>query len=52
MKDENEITTISVKQKTKEKFDKLGNIGMTADDVLSSLIDFWTRYKDVVDQRK
>lgn len=48
MANENDITTISIKLKTKEKFDKLGNISMTADDVLSSLIDFYVRYKGVV----
>jgi hypothetical protein len=45
---DNDITTISVKEKTKKRFDQLGTTSMTADDVLNSLIDFWTKYKDVV----
>lgn len=43
-----ELTQINVKKKTKERFDKLGDLSMTQDDVLKALIDFWERYKNVV----
>ena len=46
--DENEITSIRCSKKTKERFDQLGNVSMTADDVLNNLIEFWNKYKDVV----
>ncbi len=45
-----EMTTIWISKKTKERFDKLGNLKMTQDDVLNSLIDFWERYNGLVDQ--
>ena len=43
-----EFTTIRITMKTKEKFDKLGNISMSQDDLLNSLMDFWNKYRDVI----
>ena len=34
-----EITTISVKKSTKERFEKFGNYGESADDILNRLLD-------------
>jgi len=45
---EDEMTVINVKKTTKERFDKLGSIGMSQDQLQNALIDFWLRYKDVV----
>ena len=48
--DNEETTTIRVKASTKEKFDKLGSYGMTADEVLNQLIDFHKRYNGLVNR--
>jgi len=45
-----EWTTINCKKKTKERFDKLGNLSMSQDDVLNALIDFWERHQKCVKQ--
>jgi len=47
---EEEYTSIKISVKTKERFDKLGNLSMTQDDVLKSLIEFWNRYQGVVNK--
>lgn len=36
---DNEFVTINVKTKTKERFEKFGNYGETADDILNKLMD-------------
>jgi len=36
---DNETTTIRMSLKTKERFDKLGNYGESADDILNRLMD-------------
>ena len=38
-------TTITIKKKTKERFDKLGNLAMTQDDVLNMLIETYEKNK-------
>lgn len=48
--DENDYTAIPVKTKTKEKLDLNTTKNMTYDEKINSLIDFWVRYKDVVDR--
>ena len=47
---DDEMTNIKVTKATKEKFDKLGNLSMTQDDVVNSLVDFWNRYQGVVNK--
>lgn len=40
---ENDFVTIAIKKKTKERFDQLGNLAMTQDDVLNKLIDIYEK---------
>lgn len=42
---DNEFVTINVKEKTKERFEKLGVYGESADDILNRLIDALERKK-------
>lgn len=44
-----EYAVINVKKITKDRFDQLGTVADNQDSVMRKLIDFWTRYKDVVD---
>jgi len=47
---EEEVTTIRVSKKTKDRFNKSGNLEMSQDDVPNALLDFWEPYKGLVDQ--
>lgn len=50
--EENEYTGIPIKPKTKEKLDANTTKNMTYDEKINALLEFWIRYKDVVDQRR
>lgn len=46
---EEEWAGIPVRPKTKEKLDINTTKNMTYDEKINALLDFWIRYKDVVD---
>ena len=51
MTEENEFTTIQITNDNKTKIEKLKvHEREPNDDVVKRLLDFWDRYKDVVDQ--
>jgi hypothetical protein len=49
---EEDWTSINIKPKTKEKLDLNTTKNMTYDEKISSLLDFWIRYKDVVERER
>jgi len=42
---DNETTTIRISLRTKERFDKMGNYGESADDILNRLMDVLEKVK-------
>lgn len=45
----NKMTVLNVSQDTKELFDRTLTRNMSQDEGVKALLDFWTRYKGVVD---
>lgn len=50
--EENEITSMRISRKTRDKVASIGNKDDSFDEIVDRLANFWIRYKDVVDQRK
>lgn len=48
--DEDRWETVPVRPKTKEKLDNNTTKNMTYDEKINALLDFWIRYKNVVDK--
>ena len=46
----NEIETIALKPETKRKLEQNTTKDMTYDEKVNALLDFWIRYKDVVNK--
>jgi hypothetical protein len=49
---DDELTTISLKRKTRKRLADIGGMDDSFDDLLNRLADFWTRYKGVVERRR